>query len=414
MNIVHRLTKPQATILASKKRFVAVNAGRRFGKTWLSGAKAMKKLTEKDNAVVWYVAPTQNMARTVFWDNWIKLHIPDEWIKKKNEQLMVMELHNGSRLYVLSSENPDRLRGSGVDLLIMDECAFTKKEAYDIIRPVLSDKHHDGAAMYVSTPAGFNWFYELCQKAKENPDEWDFFQYTTEEGGNVSIEELEKAKRELSPKMYAQEYLASFETVSARVFENYDRVKNECELDEDWGLSDIHVGMDFNVNPMTAVISVEERGSLFIFDEIVEKNSNTQEMCNSIKRKYPLTTVYVYPDPTGRKRQTNAAVGQTDFDILRKNGFIVCSPSHPYATKDKFNTVNAALCNANNIRKVFIAKNKCPQLKKAFEGYAYKENGDTDKSSGLDHISDAASYLICYKLPMYGSRRVQKPSVLGV
>ena len=149
-------------------------------------------------------------------------------------------------------------------------------------------------------------------------------------------------------------------------------------------------------------------------DEIVEKNSNTQEMCNSIKRKYPLTTVYVYPDPTGRKRQTNAAVGQTDFDILRKNGFIVCSPSHPYATKDKFNTVNAALCNANNIRKVFIAKNKCPQLKKAFEGYAYKENGDTDKSSGLDHISDAASYLICYKLPMYGSRRVQKPSVLGV
>lgn len=414
MTNVYRLTPPQAKILSSLKRFVVVDAGRRFGKTWLAGARVMKKLSEKQGAVVWYVAPTQNMAKMVFWDGWLKKHLPEEWIMKKNEQLMIMWLKNGSVLYVLSAENPDRLRGSGVDLLVMDECAFTKKEAYDIIRPVLSDKHHDGEALYISTPAGYNWFYDLACKAKENPTSWDFFEFTTEDGGNVSDEELEEAKRELSPKMYAQEYLASFETVSARIYENYDRIKNACEIDETWGEADIHIGMDFNVNPMTAAIAVWERGSLYFFDEIVEQNSNTQEMSNQIKKRYPNATVFVYPDPTGNKRQTNAPVGQTDFDILKRNGFIVCAPRHPYATKDKFNAVNTALLNAKMERHIFLTKDRCLHIRKAWEGYAYKENGEPDKSSGLDHISDAAAYLICYKLPFHSNRKVRRPQVLGI
>lgn len=412
--IVYRLTKPQAKILSSNKRFVFVNAGRRFGKTWLSGAKAMKKLTNKPKSVVWYVAPTQNLARNVFWDGWIKEHMPEEYIQKKNEQLMVMWLKNGSVLYVLSAENPDRLRGSGVDLLIMDECGFIKKEAYDIIRPVLSDKYHDGEALYISTPKGYNWFYDLYCKAKENPATWDVFEYTTEEGGNVPKGELEEAKKDMSPKMYAQEYLASFECVSNRVYENYDRVENACEIDFNWGLSDIHVGMDFNVNPMTAAIAVYERGSLYFFDEICEKGSNTQEVATMIKKRYPTATVYVYPDPTGHRGQTNAPVGQTDFSILEKNGFIVCAPKHPYPTKDKFNNVNSALLDATGSRHVFVAKDKCLYLKKAWEGYQYKENGDTDKSSGLDHISDAAAYLICYKMPYYSHKAIRRPKVLGV
>lgn len=413
-DIVYRLTQPQAKILSSDKRFIFVNAGRRFGKTWLSGAKAMHKLTNKPKSVVWYVAPTQNLARNVFWDGWLKEHVPEEYIQKKNEQLMVMWLKNGSVLYVLSAENPDRLRGSGVDLLIMDECGFIRKEAYDIIRPVLSDKYHDGEAVYISTPKGYNWFYDLYCKAKANPLSWDVFEYTTEEGGNVSREEIEEARKELSPKMFAQEYLASFECVSNRVYENFDRTENICEPDEYWGLSDIHVGMDFNVNPMTAAIAVFERGSLYFFDEIVEKGSNTQEVATMIKKRYPTATVFVYPDPTGHRGQTNAPVGQTDFSILEKNGFIVRAPKHPYPTKDKFNNVNTALLDATGKRHIFVAKDKCPYLRKAWEGYQYKDNGDTDKSSGLDHISDAAAYLICYQLPYYTRREIIRPLVLGV
>lgn len=411
---LYRLTEPQAKIFSSKKRFKLVNAGRRFGKTWLAGAFVMDACINHGKKTVVYIAPTLTMARNIMWDTWIKDHIPDEYIAHKNEQLMVMTFRNGSKFYCLSAEHPDRLRGLAADLLIVDECAIIDNGFYDVVSPLLADKHHDGKALYISTPKGYNWFYDLYCKGLENPASWDCFQFTTLEGGNVSEAELEEQKRTMTPKMFAQEYMASFESVSNRVYENFDRTLNSCKRDPMWGLGDVHIGMDFNVTPMTAAIAVFERGSLYFFDEIVENNSNTQLVCDIIRQRYPGATVYVYPDPTGNKGQTNAPVGQTDMTILQRNGFIVCAPNHPYPSKDKFNTCNTAFCEASGARHVFVDTEKCLHLRKALEGYAYKDNGDPDKSSGLDHISDAAAYLICYRLPYFTMKQVRRPRVLGV
>lgn len=411
---LYRLTIPQATIFNSKKPNKIVNAGRRFGKSWLAGATIMDRCINFPKKQVIYIAPTLNMARNIMWDGWIKEHVPDAYIERKNEQLMTMVFKNGSKFFCLSAEHPDRLRGLAADLLIVDECAMIDDGFYDVVKPLLADKHHDGNAFYISTPNGYNWFYSLFKKAEQDPTHWDTFQFTTIDGGNVTQEKIEEDKATMSPKMFAQEYLASFETVGDRVYYSYDRNLNECEIDETWGLSDIHVGMDFNVKPMTAVISVYERGSLYIFDEIYTRTaSNTQEVCGMIKAKYPKATVYVYPDPTGHRGQTNAAVGETDFSILRKNGFIVCAPSHPYASKDKWNTVNTALCDARGGRHVFMNRNACPELNKSWEGYSY-EDGVPNKKSGLDHISDAAAYLICYKLPYFTNNNIRRPKLLGV
>lgn len=408
------LTKPQTKIFSSTKKNRIVNAGRRFGKSWLAGAIIMNKCINFENKVVIYIAPTLVMARNIMWDTWIKEHIPEEYYTK-NEQLMTMKFHNGSKFYCLSAEHPDRLRGLAADLLIVDECAMIDDEFYDVVKPLLADRHHDGEALYISTPKGYNWFYSLFVKAQKDPLNWDCFEYTTLEGGNVTPEKLEEDRQTMTAKMFAQEYLASFETVGDRVYYNYDRALNQCEVDPNWGkYGDIHVGMDFNVKPMTATISVWERGSLYIFDEIYTQTaSNTQEVCDMIKEKYPNVTVYVYPDPTGHRGQTVAAVGETDFKILKRNGFIVCAPSHPYSSKDKWNTVNTALCNAKNQRHVFINKENCPELRKSWEGFSY-ENGVPNKRSGLDHISDAAAYLICYRLPYAGGATITRPQVLGI
>lgn len=408
-----KLTPPQSKIFLSKKKNKIVNAGRRFGKTWFSGAAIMDKCINNDRKVVIYVAPTLVMARNLMWNTWIKKHIPDEYIAHKNEQYMVMTFKNGSEFYCLSAEHPDRLRGLAADLLIVDECAMIDNDFYDVVKPVIADKHHDGEQLLISTPKGYNWFYDLFCKAKENPLHWDTFEYTTLDGGNVLPEVIEEDRKTMSPKMFAQEYLASFESVENRIYYAYDRTLNSFEFDDSWQFGDIHVGMDFNVNPMTAAIALWSRGSLYFFDEIVEKGSNTQEMCQMIKKKYPGLTVFVYPDPTGNKQQTNAAIGVTDIKILRDNGFIVCTPPRPYPSKDKWNSVNTAMLNAKGEHHVFVAHNKCPQLKKAWEGYSFKENETPDKSSGLDHISDAAAYLITYKLPAF-INKIRKPTVLGV
>ena len=410
------LTKPQAEIFLNPKRYKIVNAGRRFGKTWLAGAFIMNKCINFDHKTVIYIAPTSDMAFDLMWDTWIREHIPEEYVASKNEQKMLMRFKNGSRFMCLSADKPDRLVGKKADLMIVDECALineSKEAFYDKLQPLLADKYVDGEALYISTPRGYNWFYDIYKEGEHDLDT-ACFQFTTIEGGNLTQEEIIKQKAKLSPKMFAQEYLASFETMSNRIYENYDRNLNACELDVSWGLGDIHVGMDFNVNPMTAAISVIERGSIYFFDEIVEPGSNTEEVAKLIRKKYPEATVYVYPDPTGHRGQTNAPVGQTDFSILRKNGFIVCAPGHAYPSKDKWNSVNAALLNAEGKRRVFVAKNRCAHLKKAWEGFTFKENGDPDKSSGLDHISDAAAYLICYRLPFNGGQKVSRPKVLGV
>lgn len=422
MTYTYTLSKPQSAIASCKSRFVVVNAGRRFGKTWFSGAKIMEVATSaeavrKGDLVVWYVAPTNEQARNLMWDSWLKKHVPPEWIAYKNEQRMVMRLKNGTTIYIFSAENPDHLVGTYIDYLIMDECAVIADDVFEKIRPSLSDR--EGKGLFISTPRGYNWFHDLFLKELKDT-EWKSFQYTTIDGGNVSAKEIEQAKRDMSPKMFAQEYLASFECMSNRIYDSFDKTENiVSEIDPTWGLADIHVGMDFNVNPMTATISVLERvkgktETAYTFDEIYEPNSNTQWICDEIKKRYPKADVYVYPDPTGRKRQTSASVGKTDFSILENAGFHVCAPYAPYSTRDKFNTSNNVFCNAAGERRNFIYRKKCPHLCTALEGYSYKDNGDPDKSGGLDHISDAHSYFLNYKFPIRGIGRLYKPEVLGV
>lgn len=410
--IPFRLTKPQLKILRDPHRFKIVNAGRRFGKSFVSGAAILEQVSVP-GSVIWYVAPTWDMAKKIMWDDWLPKHIPKDWIAEVNKMDKAYKFINGSILYVVTADNPEHLRGSSLDLVIMDECAFMKDDVWDTVSPALGDKM--GRAILVSTPKGYNWFYKTFKEALEDKD-WATFQYTTLDGGNVPIEEIERQKRNMSPKMFAQEYLANFENLASRVYDMFDREQNICDLDENWGKdsTDVHIGIDFNVNPMTAAIAVKERENIYFFDEIVEPNSNTQVLCNAIRKKFPKADIFVYPDPTCRKRQTSAAVGETDYEILRRNRFHVCCPKAPYSSRDKFNAVNTAFLNANGERHCFVTRGRCKKLKEALEGYCYRKDGeDTDKSGGLDHISDAAAYLLCYLKPIRKSWGLNRPKVYG-
>jgi len=413
--IPFRLSKPQYKILRDPHRFKIVNAGRRFGKTYVSGSMILEQISIPKSKV-WYVAPTWNIAKEVMWDDWLPNNIPQEWLAEPpNKMDKTYKFINGSILYIKTAEIPEHLRGSSLNLVVMDECAFIKDDAWEIVSPALADKQ--GKAILISTPKGYNWFYDLYQRARENPKVWATFQFTTLEGGNVKPEEIELQKEQMSPKMFAQEYLASFENLASRVYDMYDRLENGCELNPDWGKGncDVHVGIDFNVNPMTAAIAVKDRDNIIFFDEIVEPNSNTQVLCNAIRKRFPYADIFAYPDPTCRKRQTSAAVGETDYEILRRNRFHVLCPKAPYSSRDKFNAVNTAFLNAKGERHAFVVTgNRCTNLKKALNGYCYRKDGeDTDKSGGLDHISDAAAYLLCYLKPIKRSWGLNRPRVYG-
>ncbi len=404
-----RMSKPQSRVFASPARFRALNAGRRFGKTHLAALELMASAVNRKGSINWYVAPTYRQAEQIAWAK-LKAMIPAAYIAAKNESDLSITLRNRSTIALRGADNPDSLRGPGLDFVVLDEAAFQKHEAWaEVIRPALSDRL--GRALFISTPCGYNWFYDLYCAAKGR-DDWAAFQFTTLDGGNVPNSEVEVARSELDERTFRQEYEASFEALTGRVYYAYDREQNARPIADD-GKSPVLVGMDFNVNPMSAVFAIRAGDQLHFFGELLMPNGNTEEMSKAIRARFPDRSVRVYPDPTGNARKTSAPVGQTDFTILRAAGLNVVAPSHPYPVADKINTVNSAMKTASGIRRIFVDPVKCPNLVKAWDGLTYREGtSEPDKSLGLDHVTDAAAYLILWELPLREAARIVK--VLGV
>jgi hypothetical protein len=332
-----------------------------------------------------------------------------------------------------------------LDFVVLDEFASMALEAWtEVLRPALSDRM--GGALFIGTPKGRNHFYELFQAA---PDQvgWAAFQYTTEQGGIVSLEELEAARRELDERTYRQEYQASFESQGTGIaYYAFDRRHNVRPLRYDPKLP-LFWALDFNMNPLCSVVGQMVSGGVHILDELVLPDSHTLAACEEfLSRTKPwiiapeplelperedlcetfdemlrhyqpaLLNVYVYGDATGEQRRT--AASRTDWQIARdffgrfpdrfQVQFQVPRSNPP--VKDRVNCVNAMLRNHAGQHRLLIDP-KCKGLIKDFEQVCWKVDphgnqlADLDKSDPMrTHLSDAAGYFLAREFPMRAPR----------
>ena len=394
------LTKPQKEVILCDKRFRVLISGRRFGKTFLA-IQEMAKFSRFPNQKVWYISPSYRQSKTICWDMLKQQMIKHRWVQKINEADLSMVLRNNSVISLKGADNEQSLRGVGLNFVILDEFADIKPQAwYEVIRPTLSDTL--GSALFCSSPKGFNFAYDLY--SKQDP-EWQSFKYTTLEGGQVSQEEIEQAKNDLDERTFQQEYLATFVNYAGIIYYNFDRnthIIDHYERDS----KVIHIGMDFNIDPMVCVVAQQRQNDLIIDDEIQIWSSNTSEMIDEIKSRYQGYRIFVYPDPASRQRKTSAG-GMTDLALLRNAGFEVRVRSQHPLVRDRINAVNSKLKNANGVSSLFITKS-CKNLIKSLERQIYKEGTSVpDKDSGFDHFNDALGYMIEYMFPL---RREFKPS----
>ena len=396
------LTKPQAEVIGSKARFRILISGRRFGKTFLA-INELARFARFPNKKVWYVAPTYRQAKGICWSDLVERLKYHNWISEVNNSDLTVILRNNSKISLRGADNEQSLRGVGLDFLCMDEFADISPSAwFEVLRPTLSDTQ--GHALFCGTPRGFgNWAYDMYVKGT-NDKEWESFKYTTLEGEQVPDEEISQAKDDLDERTFQQEYMASFVNYAGMIYYNFDRKKNIIDS-FNRNYETLHIGLDFNVDPMCAVVSVIENDRIFVIDEIQIWSSNTNEMVEEIKRRYE-KRVIVYPDPSARQRKTSAG-GMTDLAILKNAGLDVrCRNSAPFV-RDRINTVNAKLKNAKGIYSLFIV-NSCKNVIKSIERQIYKEGTHVpDKDSGYDHFNDALGYMIEYNFPL---RREFKPS----
>ena len=362
----------------------------------------LRKAATSPESNIWYVAPTYRAAKDIAW-NMLKESVHKSNIMKVNESELSIKLVNGSTISLKGAEKPDNLRGRSLDMVICDEFADMRPETwYEVLRASLADRK--GSALFIGTPKGRNHFYDLWT---QDLDDWSSFQYTTIEGGNVDQEEIDAAKRDLDERTFKQEFEAAFVNYSGIIYYNFDRIKSvkKCQ-DTDMIL---HIGMDFNLDPMSAVVSIRQGDSIHIVDEIVIYGSNTDEMVDEIKTRYPNKKIVVYPDPACRQRKTSAG-GRTDLSILQNAGFSVKVRERHTSVRDRINSVNARLMTSDDQRHLFIDP-KCKQVIKSLERQTYKEGtSQPDKDSGFDHMNDAVGYLVDYLYPIKRLHNTPQPT----
>ncbi|WP_326894362.1 phage terminase large subunit (plasmid) [Rhizobium beringeri] len=412
---LHRLQK---VVMNDPHRFRVVVAGRRWGKTQVSKISLIKFAAVRQKQLIWYVAPTYAMARDLMWKP-LKAAMPKGWIKKINESRMEMQLINGSEISLKGADKPDSLRGVGLDFVVIDEAQDIKEETWEeVLMPTLATTN--GRALFIGTPKSYNWLYHRFMLGQRGPmvkdhrkrlvaNEWMSWQFPTITSPFIPRKEIEARRRDMDPRSFRQEFEASFETMSGRVYYPFNRNEHVGDYPFNPKLP-IYIGMDFNIDPMSSVIIQEQPdGEIWVVDEAVMYGSNVQETADELSRRYfrYFNQISIYPDPAGNNR--NHDRGESSLDILREAGFkrIYFKRKHP-AVQDRINAVNRLLYTAEGEARLRV-NSTCRKFIDSLEQTIYKEGtNEVDKTQGNEHATDAFGYYADFRHPM------KKSLILGV
>jgi len=390
-----KLSNPQSLISNSEARFRVAACGRRFGKSWLA-MNEMAKFARYPNQRILACAPTHKQCKNIWWSELKGMLIEKNWVKKINESELMITLVNGSTITLRSADNYDALRGGKYNFIVLDEFADMNPEAwFSVLRPTLSDMQ--GHALFIGSPKGRNHFYDLWIEAGVLED-WEAFQFTTLQGGNVPEEEIEAARRDLDERTFKSEYESEFVDFKGVCFYNYnDEYNLKKYTGEFTERTPIHVSCDFNNSPLTAGIWVKGADWLHAIDEVEIYGSNTLELVQEINRRYGTARQrFAYPDATGSRVNTNS-MGMSDHIILQNNNFkLVTGKTNPNVN-DSINSVNALMKNSMGETKLWIDP-KCKKMRESYLKYVYKEGTRIPlKDNVHDHHADHTRY-ICHRL----------------
>jgi len=281
----------QQELLDDNHRYKVIRCGRRFGKTLYAVNFIIKEAIKGGD--FWFVAPTYRQAKNIAWLIFEK-YLPRELVKKKNETELSIELINGSRISLKGADNPDSLRGSGLDGVVLDEYAFMGNYAWKVISPALQDKK--GWAIFISTPDGYNHFKDLYEII--DPD-FKSFHFTSYDNPYLEAGELDKEKVRLSEETFAQEYLAEFMKRSGAIWPMFSRDIHCVERRDPQGTIFGSIDFGFSIGHETAVLwhEVTSQG-VYTFDGFDVSQKTIDQVDEMMKvQTNGLTIQGIFPDP---------------------------------------------------------------------------------------------------------------------
>lgn len=378
-------------------RFKVLNWGRRTGKSTFAINACLKGAFEIKGRY-WIVSPTYQMSKNIYWRDLAVTLIPKELIAKKNETELIITLINGSTIELKGSDNEDSLRGAGIKGLVLDEYAFQKPTAWDLVlRPMLADS--GGWAIFISTPNGFNHFFDVAERSKAGAN-WLYSHATTFDNPYIERDEIESIRQDLIAAegddgdiRFKQEYLAEFKKKTGLVYKAFSRethiVKPEAIPVQGTNL----MGIDFGfTNPLAAIfIRVDYDNNWYIYDELYRSGLTTEQATTIIKQKMTGTSF------TNIIGDSAAAQAIEDF----KSYGVMVTPVEK--EKDSIMSGIRAVQDMLKIQegtgkpKLFVSS-ACSNLIWEFESYSYPEKKDAHNPSEEpvkenDHALDALRYV---------------------
>jgi hypothetical protein len=414
----------QEKLHASYSRYRVACWGRQSGKSTWGNNELLKRAWENPNTSYWFVSPTFDQAKIQYRRLVGMLSPCWDILKKKNQTELRVKLINNSQIVFKSGEVLHNLRGETLHGCIIDEYRDQHPDLWkQVLQPML--RTTKGWAAFLSTPDGFDDFYELHARAKSDASgRWGAFNAPSTCNPLFDDEEFQDAKREMSDLEFRQEILAEFVNLTqGQAYFSFG----------DWNLCvgnrfapkgqrcnaflPIELYMDFNVRPMSWTIAQfrEGHGHHFLDEIYIENRSNTEEAAKEFVDRFKSygirapTQVILVGDASGGATKTSAK-GDTDFTIVKtvltEAGitFDDRTPESNPGVKDRVNTVNARLKSASGSVQITFDPQHCPNTVKDMQKVVWKKGSgailDQTSDPMRTHLSDSVGYGVCVRNPL--------------
>jgi hypothetical protein len=362
-----------------RRRFIVGACGSKFGKTYGSTIALVDNSWTHPNSLNWWVAPTFAQSKMAY--TLVKRLMPQDTFREyKADVKLVLLRPDGKEHSVIefkSGDNPDSLRGFGVNFFIVDEAARVPYDSYVSVMTTVTQTR--GKGFFISTPHGRGWFYELYQRGEKytedgvplyddkNPDpnpEWYSIRMPTWTNPTVSMEAIEDFRRTLPEDVFRQEIGAQFLLDSAGVFRGIKAcIRGSFEAYVP-GQRYI-MGVDLARKKDYSVLTVMNANTRHVVAWERFNQISWEAQYARITNLARLYRAQVFMDSTG--------VGDPVVEAVQNSGVRV-EPYQISGTKAKQQLIDKLRLNVENAR---ISFPYIPILKKELEAYEYEisENG---------------------------------------
>jgi hypothetical protein len=410
----------QTALVNDNVRFKVVPAGRRSGKTERAKRYVAKQAMLNSGERYFIAAPTRDQVKKIYWADMKRLCLTSLSSKAPSETDLIIYLDNHTEVHLIGLDRPERIEGILWTGGVIDEIEDVKPEAWEAnIRPALdtfNPERPDYRAWcwLIGVPDGLNHYYDMAQYA-ETANDPDWKQYHWKSSEILPLDVIESARRQMSARQYRQEYEASFETASGKIYEDYSSANYTTEtIQPHEQLLWYH---DFNYTPMSSGVGVRRGNTLFLLEEIILTSAVSRQSALEFVDRYKEhknREVIIYGDPAGRAGEKHGhASDYTEIEgVLRDHGWTYrrrVKPAAP-AIKDRQNAVRAKIRNAAGDISLYVNPKQAPYTHKGLATVQVKK-GSTflEEETEYQHITTAVGYMVDYEFPIPTNKATVTP-----